>query len=542
MVYTRKQLHAKEVFRLIIRLIKYGFVPAIAFFIVISSLLLGKGQATIPMLAAGAIFLLSIFLDHKIPFPQVVQFALLGIFHWYSQVNWCQVLYFVLLFLAIQKNARLQSVIAVSFFVWLEYTSIRLLYQPTTAYNLLVSVYDLATSLLVIICYRFILITERERIALRDQTKFLTTHDPLTGLLNYEGYVQSIHDLVKKQQKFILITIDFLDLKSFNMQSIQNGNDILVKMATTLQTLFPNSLVLSRYAGDRFAVAVPQSDQPIAEIEERLRIDKLGFQVTYSTSLFPQDGASTASALIAVSEDQLFQNKRKIWMLREERRFQEEKLKVVGELAAGMAHEIRNPLTTIKGFMQISKNNDNMVKPWFDLIMSEITRMTELTAEFLQFAKPHIGDMRPGSIQACIDRVLFLTESEAALRGHTICREGMNDAIHVVMDRDKIVQVLLNLIRNAFEAMQQPGTVHFRLKRTDDRCTIEVEDSGKGISVHELAQIFNPFYTTKEEGTGLGLSICKKIVQDHGGTLEVSTVVGEGSVFTVTLPTIKDEP
>jgi signal transduction histidine kinase len=145
--------------------------------------------------------------------------------------------------------------------------------------------------------------------------------------------------------------------------------------------------------------------------------------------------------------------------------------------------------------------------------------------------------MKLEPISFCLDRVKFLTESQAVSKGHSITIHNMDDSILVVMDRDKIVQVLINLVRNALEAMDEPGHIHIQVKRFDMKYTvIEIQDTGIGIPEDKLPKIFDPFYTTKEEGTGLGLSICHKIIQDHGGILTVKSIVNEGSLFTITLP------
>ncbi|MDB4866424.1 MAG: diguanylate cyclase [Cohnella sp.] len=520
---------------MIIKLIKYIIVPIITVFVFLSSLLLDKTQMPLPLALSGILLVLSIVLNTKYRMVRQSHFVFLGLFHYFSHLNWSELLYFIFLFIAVPKTTRILPSVMIAAFYVLEYTVIRLCYQPITTYNLLVSVYDLISGLLVIAFVRYIVHAEHEKKRLRDQTHYLSKHDALTGLLNYEGYIKSIQELVHRRDRFALITMDFQDFKSYNTQNIRDENEILVQMSIQLKELFKDALVMSRYAGDRFAIAIPQKENHLAEIDVRMNTNHLGFQVTHSVSQFPQD-ATEASALITVAEDRLFQNKRNIWILREELRFQEEKLKVVGELAAGMAHEIRNPLTTIRGFMQISKNNDYIMKPWYELIMSEITRMSELTAEFLQFAKPHISNMKPELIQSCLERVLFLTESEAALRGHMMNHEGVDEPLYVLVDRDKMVQVFLNLVRNAFEAMEKQGKVHVRLKRDGELCLIEFEDSGSGIPESDLNKIFNPFYTTKENGTGLGLSICKKIIQDHGGSLDAKSVAGEGSIFTIRLP------
>lgn len=213
-----------------------------------------------------------------------------------------------------------------------------------------------------------------------------------------------------------------------------------------------------------------------------------------------------------------------------------EKLRVVGELAAGMAHEIRNPMTTVKGFLQISKENSYNIEPYYELLMMEVSRVSELTSELLQFSKPHAGDVRVIHLQESIQRAVSLAEAEANYYSHLICYEPESEELYVRMDRDKLVQVLLNLLKNAFDAMPEPGTVTITSSRSDEWCTIEVMDTGTGMSEQELQQIFNPFFTTKETGTGLGLSICHKIMNDHGGSIEVQSREQHGTVFRMTLP------
>jgi signal transduction histidine kinase len=132
--------------------------------------------------------------------------------------------------------------------------------------------------------------------------------------------------------------------------------------------------------------------------------------------------------------------------------------------------------------------------------------------------------------------LLFLTESDAVYRGHRIILEAADDSLYVFIDRDKMVQVLVNLVRNGLEAMNESGILSIRAKREDGYAVIEIEDTGQGISLTEQAKIFQPFYTTKEDGTGLGLSICQKIAQDHGGSLDIQSVIGRGSVFSFKLP------
>jgi signal transduction histidine kinase len=221
---------------------------------------------------------------------------------------------------------------------------------------------------------------------------------------------------------------------------------------------------------------------------------------------------------------------------REQMNFRNEKLKVVGELAAGMAHEIRNPLTSIKGFLQLSASKDYNIKPWYDLIMYEVTRMSELTGEFLQFSKHQDTSLKSYNLHKCLLNVISLTESEALRLGHQIIYNEYDESIYILIDKDKMIQVIVNLVKNALEAMPESGEVHLRLTKEKNKVSIEVTDSGAGIPKTHLDKIFNPFFTTKASGTGLGLSICQKIIQDHGGTIEVSSTLGKGTSFIVSLP------
>lgn len=511
------------------------FVPFLAVFLMISSLLLGKAISPALLILFGFLFIAVILFNRKHPALCNVNFVFLGLFHWFSQLNWCSILYYILIVLTISKKSSYSQTMPIALLYTFQYTVIRLSYQPPTFYNLLVSAYDVIASLLIVVFLHYLINSELERKRLRSKNNYLTTHDPLTGLLNYEGYMNTMEDLVRDRRNFVLVLLDIQDFKSVNHENMRNGNEILNNVSMLLNVFFSNSLAISRFAGDRFAVILPAKENIQQDIGDLLESNVLGFQVTYSITLFPEE-AVEAQELISMAEDRLFQNRRKLWLKREENMFRSEKMKVVGELAAGMAHEIRNPLTTIKGFMQISRKNNFNIQPWFDVIMSEVTRMSELTAEFLQFSKPHISNMKSDSISYYIKRLLFLTESEALYRGHKILLEDTNESLTIYVDRDKIVQVLLNLVRNAFEAMQEPGSVYIRVLQEEKSAVIEIEDTGSGIPESELAAIFHPFYTTKENGTGLGLSICQKIVQDHGGGLDVKSAPGRGSLFRLKLP------
>ncbi|MBV7508943.1 hypothetical protein KW850_27450 [Bacillus sp. sid0103] len=220
----------------------------------------------------------------------------------------------------------------------------------------------------------------------------------------------------------------------------------------------------------------------------------------------------------------------------EELRYNEEKMKLLGEMAAGLAHEIRNPLTIIQGFLQHAKEDNYNIQPWYDLILSEVCRMNKLTFEFLQFSKPDITLYQTYSIHECLERVISLTESNARSSGHQIVYTDYDRNLFIQMDFDKMVQVFVNLINNAIQSMVESGNITIRLVKVENKAVVEVSDVGVGIEEADLKNIFNPFYTTKSDGTGLGLPICQKIIQDHGGTIEVTSILNQGTSFTIRFP------
>ncbi|MZQ81758.1 diguanylate cyclase [Paenibacillus sp. 5J-6] len=376
---------------------------------------------------------------------------------------------------------------------------------------------------------------------LKKERYLFSQQDSLTGLYNYEESHRRLEQLIRQKQGLVLILIDCTDLKAMNTsRGFQAGNFILKQMAELLQILFKDALFIARYGGDEFAVVMPLVADQSANSSLKLKLDSelpklTGIQITYGIASYPLDGL-TKDDLILLAENNLFTKKRESWLNREEHMLRSDKLRVIGELASGMAHEIRNPLTTVKGFLQISKANGYNIENWYSLIMEEIDRMSDLTGEFLQFSKPHSIDFRVYSLHECVLKVIALMESEATRFGHQIHYKEAVDPLLVLMDQDKMIQLLLNIVKNACEAMEENGVVHMQLTSDAKNVTVVIADNGPGIPGEQLEKIFHPFFTTKESGTGLGLSICYKIVQDHQGTLEVESELGTGTRFIITFP------
>lgn len=231
---------------------------------------------------------------------------------------------------------------------------------------------------------------------------------------------------------------------------------------------------------------------------------------------------------------------RKRW---EEQIRQAEKLSIVGELAAGTAHEIRNPLTAVKGFIQLLRDRLSDMglmreKSYTDIIMDELDRINLIISEFLALAKPTQPDLRIIDMKTILDELAMLTESEALLKNITIetCIEGNPPLI--VVEVDQIKQVFLNLINNAFHAMPDGGNLRIVVKNHGDNGWVQIafSDSGVGMQPAVQSRIFEPFFTTRDTGTGLGLTVTYRIIQNHGGTIEVESAPGQGCTFIVSLP------
>lgn len=219
---------------------------------------------------------------------------------------------------------------------------------------------------------------------------------------------------------------------------------------------------------------------------------------------------------------------------------QSEKLAMVGQLAAGAVHEIRNPLTSVKGFIQLLQNEvkGSPKAEYFDIIIDEIDRVNTIVSEFLKLAKPARPNRKPSDLKGLWEDIRVLMEGEAFLLNVNI-KEDFSDQIKpVLIDREQIKQVLINVVRNSFEAMAGGGDLTVRLykiERHKEVC-LEISDTGPGMDEETTRRIFVPFFTTKESGTGLGLAVSLTIMENHGGRMEVKSKNGNGTTAVMYFP------
>jgi len=216
-----------------------------------------------------------------------------------------------------------------------------------------------------------------------------------------------------------------------------------------------------------------------------------------------------------------------------------EHLATLGELAAGLAHEIRNPLAGIAGVVEIVGRDLPSTSPARAVVKDvrlEIAHINRILTDLLQTARPHPPEVRPSDLNTTIEHAVMLARQQVLSKPVQIDLEKDPALPLVEHDSDQMHQVLLNLLLNAVQAIESAGTVRVLIHGRKDRVLISVADTGRGISPEHLPFIFRPFYTTKGNGTGLGLSLARRIVEDHRGRIEVESEVGHGTEFLITLP------
>ncbi len=213
-----------------------------------------------------------------------------------------------------------------------------------------------------------------------------------------------------------------------------------------------------------------------------------------------------------------------------------EKLALVGQLAAGIAHEIRNPLTSLKGFVQLMQK-DGMRKPeYFSIMSSELARIELIVNELLVLAKPHAAAFEARNLSTLISHVVTLLETEAILRKVMIRVVFETEMPMIRCDENHLKQAFINFLKNGIEAMQGSGEIVIRLRSEDSRVIVRFEDNGMGIAPDQLTRLGEAFFTTKESGTGLGLMVSRRIIENHGGTLRLMSAPGQGTTVEVSLP------
>ncbi|MGZ8484825.1 MAG: two-component system sensor histidine kinase NtrB [Candidatus Binatia bacterium] len=274
-------------------------------------------------------------------------------------------------------------------------------------------------------------------------------------------------------------------------------------------------------------------------------VTRWGGKIPVSVTASPlQDRQGTFSGTILLLRD-----------LRHQRELEEDlkradRLATLGTLAAGLAHEIKNPLGGIKGAAQLlrrSAESDPSVRDYTDIMIREVNRVNTLIEQLLDLSRPTELNLEALNIHEILEDVLLLEgQSEAARK--CLIKKKFDPSLPAIRgDRSRLTQVFLNLVKNAFQSMERPGSVtvttrlvtDFHIRGSGNRrrrlIWVDIADQGAGISDEDLPHIFSPFFTTKMNGTGLGLATCYQIVKEHGGMIRVESSPGKGSVFKISL-------
>jgi two-component system sensor histidine kinase HydH len=239
---------------------------------------------------------------------------------------------------------------------------------------------------------------------------------------------------------------------------------------------------------------------------------------------------------LAVAIDNLFLIQAKVALEREMQHH--EKLAAIGQLAATVAHEIRNPITGAKCLLQQvgdELQGNSQGKEYVQLALEDLERVEQSVSQLLTFARKEEFSFSEQDVAELVETTVHrfaaqIQERTASIKLHESARTL------AAVDEEKVRRVLINLLTNAADAVNGNGSIEVSVGATGPEVEIRVRDNGHGLSPEEQEHVFEPFFTTKEQGTGLGLAIAKKIVEGHGGRISVESTLGQGTTFTVTLP------
>lgn len=328
------------------------------------------------------------------------------------------------------------------------------------------------------------------------------------------------------------------DLKAFTDTLLDNLSKAIIVVDSNGNLTLANSAAHELFGSlDRKGAPLPPELQAVFPVEQAMAGESQGEfdaswrSVVLAVQVTPlRDEAGTLQGAVCQARD--------VTQVRqmEERTHRLEKMAAIAELAAGAAHEIRNPLTSIRGFMQLLQAQGREGQgEYFQIILNEIDRIDSIIRELLLLARPSRVQRTHTDLVGVVDEVLFLHQAELE-RQSIVVDQLVDPGGSGLLDPKMFRQLLLNLIINAVQAMPFGGRLSIAITRVDaDQIILRVADTGVGVAPENMKRLFDPFFTTKEAGTGLGLAICHGIVQGHGGNIAVESKVGVGTVFTVTL-------
>jgi two-component system sensor histidine kinase PilS (NtrC family) len=376
-------------------------------------------------------------------------------------------------------------------------------------------------------------------------------------------------ELRKKGKELIQKQVDYHQLETFNRNVIQSLDSGLLTVDLKGKINFLNRTaerILSPHGKDIREISIYQLFPTLNQITGRMArnssesfsdyqryetqfIDPEGRKIHLGFSISPLTGPEGS----LIGHTLIFQDITRFKDMEEQMK-RLDKMAAINQLAAGMAHEIRNPLTSLSGSIQMLKSElalEAHQERLMAIILRESERLNALITDFLLYAQPPKTNREVWNIRNLLEETLELfTHSPEYHEGILIRTPSPFHEIQIPIDADQLKQVFWNLLRNAAQSMEERGVLTVLLEKSADGIPqrserdwmqLSISDTGKGIASHEKGKIFEPFYTTKDGGTGLGLSIVHKIVESHNGVIKVESEVGTGSTFTVLLPILQEE-
>ena len=270
--------------------------------------------------------------------------------------------------------------------------------------------------------------------------------------------------------------------------------------------------------------------------QETVRVTRKGEIIPVNVTLSPiRDSDGSIRAFASICRDMRSRNRMEELLRRSE------KLTTVGQLAAGVAHEIRNPLTTLKGFLQLQLQSKKLNLSHVSLMLSELDRINLIVGEFLILAKPQAIKFVTKDVRDVMQDVLLFLNSEAHLHNIVFRTVITEEPCLISCEENQLKQVFINLLKNAIEAMPGGGPVHISIQRKSTSIAISITDEGIGIPEEMISKIGDPFFTGKETGTGLGIMVSQRIINSHQGTLDIQSQVNVGTSVKLTLPALRAE-
>ncbi len=296
---------------------------------------------------------------------------------------------------------------------------------------------------------------------------------------------------------------------------------------------------------------VLRGEKDIVEVEGTATVAGEKIPVSVSASLLRDEDGERAGTVL------LYQDLREIEALEAELE-RGRHLASLGRLAAGVAHEVRNPLSSIKGFAQFLRSKfspGSEEERYSDIMIEEVERLDRVVQELLDFAKPVVAEIRPGDTNAIVEDALSLVSEDADFKNVRIVTNLSDGLPRILVDSRQVRQALLNVLLNGMEAMTDGGTLTVKTRivvpedgaiaatagERPEQVAIDIADTGDGMSEQELAKLFEPFYTTKPTGTGLGLTIVSRLVEQNAGHIHVVSEKGKGTTFSMVFRTTPGE-